>query len=60
MRRSGQEGEYEVGEWLRGAVTSQTLALIDRIENGTADMAGPFKTFEEFKAWLDSDDEDEI
>ena len=39
---------------------AETLALIESIENGTADMAGPFKTFEEFKAWVDSDDEDEI
>ena len=39
---------------------AETLALIERIENGTADMAGPFETFEEYKAWLDSDDEDEI
>ena len=60
MRCAEQVGEKEVGEWLRGAVASQTLALIERIENGTADMAGPFKTFEEFKAWMESDDEDEI
>ena len=40
------------------AAKAETLALIERIENGTVDMAGPFKTFEEFKAWMDSDDED--
>jgi DNA-damage-inducible protein J len=39
---------------------AETLALIERIENGTADMAGPFKTFEEYKAWVTSDDDDEI
>ena len=40
---------------------SETLALIERIENGTADMLGPFKTFEDFKKSLeDCDDDDEI
>lgn len=37
----------------------KTLALIDRIENGTAEMAGPFKTFEEYKAWLAEDNDDD-
>jgi len=37
---------------------AETLALIERIENGTAEMAGPFKTFEEYKAWVTSDDDD--
>ena len=39
---------------------AETLAIIERIENGTAEMAGPFKTFEEYKAWVTSDEEDEI
>jgi len=39
---------------------AETLALIERIENGTAEMAGPFKTFEEYKAWVTSDEENEI
>ena len=39
---------------------AETLARIERIENGTAEMAGPFKTFEEYKAWVTSDEEDEI
>ena len=39
---------------------SETLARIERIENGTAEMAGPFKTFEEYKTWVTSDEEDEI
>jgi len=39
---------------------AETLALIERIENGTAEMAGPFTTFEEYKAWVTGDDEDEI
>ncbi|MCL2009712.1 MAG: type II toxin-antitoxin system RelB/DinJ family antitoxin [Synergistaceae bacterium] len=42
------------------AASTDTLALIERIENGTAEMAGPFKTFEEYKAWVTSDEEDEI
>lgn len=42
--------------------TSSTLAQIESIENGTAEMAGPFDTYEEYKAWLEEydDDEDEI
>ena len=39
-----------------GSPKASTLALIDRIEKGTADMAGPFETFEEYKAWVTSDD----
>ena len=38
----------------------ETLARIERIENGTAEMVGPFKTFEDYKAWVTSDEEDEI
>ena len=38
----------------------ETLELIESIENGTAEMAGPFETFEEFKAWLDEDIEKKI
>jgi DNA-damage-inducible protein J len=37
----------------------ETLALLDRIERGEAEMAGPFSTFEEYKAWLAEDDDDE-
>lgn len=37
-----------------------TLALIDRIEKGEAEMAGPFNTFEEYKEWVSKDDGDEI
>jgi len=37
---------------------AETLALIDRIESGEEEMAGPFETFEEYKAWLEEDDED--
>ena len=36
-----------------------TLALIESIENGTAEMAGPF-TYEEYRAWLEENDEDEV
>ena len=32
---------------------SETLALIERIENGEEELVGPFKTFEEFKASLE-------
>ncbi|MCL2153353.1 MAG: type II toxin-antitoxin system RelB/DinJ family antitoxin [Oscillospiraceae bacterium] len=39
---------------------AETLARIERIENGTAEMVGPFKTFEDYKAWVTSDEEDEI
>jgi len=40
--------------------TEETIALIDSIENGTAEMAGPF-TYDEYKAWLDEvDDDDEV
>jgi addiction module RelB/DinJ family antitoxin len=34
---------------------TDTLALIERIENGTAEMAGPFNTFDEYKAWVSSE-----
>ena len=37
----------------------ETLALIERIESGAAEMAGPFETFEEYKTWLEAS-EDEI
>ena len=39
---------------------AETLARIELIENGTAEMAGPFKTFEEYKDWVNSDIEDDI
>jgi addiction module RelB/DinJ family antitoxin len=39
--------------------TREVLERIERIENGTAEMAGPFKTFEEYKAWLEADDDDD-
>ena len=35
----------------------ETLARIELIENGNAEMAGPFETFDEYKAWLAADDE---
>ena len=38
---------------------AETLALIERIENGTAEMLGPFKTFEEFKQSLEVEDDDD-
>jgi DNA-damage-inducible protein J len=38
---------------------AETLALIDRIENGTAEMIGPFKRFEDFKKSLDETDDDD-
>jgi DNA-damage-inducible protein J len=37
---------------------AETLALIDRIESGEEKLAGPFSTFEEFKASLDGDDDE--
>lgn len=40
--------------------SAETLALIERIENGTAEMAGPFKTFDEYKAWVNEDDDAEV
>ena len=39
---------------------AEALAQIERIESGTAEMAGPFRTFEEYKNWVNSDEEDEI
>jgi DNA-damage-inducible protein J len=39
---------------------AETLARIERIENGMAEMVGPFKTFEEYKAWVNADDIAEI
>ena len=36
-----------------------TLATIERIENGTAKMVGPFKTFEDFKKSLEVEDDDD-
>ena len=38
----------------------ETLLNIESIENGLGDMAGPFETYEEYKIWVDEDDEDEI
>ena len=40
--------------------SAETLALLDRIESGEEEMAGPFSTFEEFMASLEGDDDDEI
>ena len=37
---------------------AETLALIERIENGTAEMVGPFETFDEYKAWLRATDDE--
>ena len=37
---------------------AKTLELIERIENGTAEMIGPFKTFEEYKKSLETEDDD--
>ena len=37
------------------ATKPETLALIERIENGTAEMVGPFRTFEDFKKSLEDD-----
>ena len=37
--------------------TAETLSLIENIENGTAEMAGPFDSFEKYKAWLDKVDD---
>ena len=36
----------------------ETLALLERIENGEAEMAGPFETFEAYKAWLEAGDDE--
>jgi len=36
---------------------AETMALIERIENGEEEMAGPFDTFEEYKAWLDEEED---
>jgi len=38
--------------------TPETLSIIEDIENGTAEMSGPFDTFEEYKAWLNEDDDE--
>lgn len=35
----------------------ETLARIERIERGEADMAGPFETFMDYKAWVEDEDE---
>jgi len=40
------------------AARAETLALIERIENGTAEMVGPFKTFEDFKKSLEVEEDD--
>ena len=37
---------------------AETLAIIERIENGTAEMVGPFKRFEDFKKSLEIEDDD--
>jgi DNA-damage-inducible protein J len=38
------------------AAKAETLALIERIENGTAEMIGPFSTFVDFKKSLENED----
>jgi len=38
---------------------AETLAFIERIESGKEELAGPFDTFDEYKAWLDKEDRDE-
>ena len=40
------------------AAKDETLALIEQIENGTAEMVGPFETFEEFKQSLEDEDDE--
>ena len=35
----------------------ETLAVIERIENGEEELVGPFNTYEEYIASLESDDE---
>jgi len=35
---------------------AKTLELIERIETGKAEMAGPFNSFDEYKSWMKSDD----
>ena len=40
-------------------LNEKTFALIERIENGTAEMVGPFKTFEDFKKSLEEADDDD-
>jgi len=41
------------------AARAETLALIERIENGTAEMVGPFETFEDFKKSLEVEEDDD-
>ena len=61
---TGDTDFYEVvierPEILSPAEFLETLARIERIENGKAEMAGPFKTFDEYKAWVEADDDDEV
>ena len=35
----------------------KTLALIERLERGEVEMAGPFETFDDYKAWLNAEDD---
>ena len=37
---------------------AKTLALIERIESGEEPLVGPFKTFEDFKASLEVEDDE--
>ena len=38
--------------------SANTLALIERIESGEEELVGPFKTFEDYKASLEGDDDE--
>jgi len=38
---------------------ADTIAFIKRVENGEEEMSPVFNTYEELKAWLDEDDDDE-
>ena len=40
------------------SASAKTLTQIERIEKGTAEMIGPFKTFEDFKESLEVEDGD--
>jgi addiction module RelB/DinJ family antitoxin len=41
------------------APNARTLALLDRIESGEAEMLGPFDTFEDYLKSLEEDDDDD-
>ena len=36
----------------------KSLEKIENIERGAAQLAGPFETFEEYKSWLEEDDDE--